>query len=429
MPITDAREPARNYPIPSAGNDTADEFPRLVAALEMIGVDVAALIAALGGKAPVVHGHPISAIVDLASVLEGKAAVDHAHALDDLSDVAVAGAAAYQVLAKIAGAWQPWTVDLAHVSGTGVLRVDGPQVLTSTEKAQGRSNLAAAPLDSPEFTGTPKVPTVSIVADSFAVANVTMVRAAVAALVASSPSALDTLNELATALGNDPSFAATMTTALAGKQPRDATLTALAALATAADKLIYATGVDTFATSALSAYARTLLAAADAASARTILGSDNVVAIRNLVYAMTTTDYARSSGASGAGTYVTGSDLMEVDSTNTDTTVLFMATARIEVDADASNAGSVEVAMRLEYYNAGVWSAVPAVTGLVRIVGLTAGSGVIKANISCQGRLLQAHRYNTVLWRTRLAIAPTTAYTTVTVFDSAVTFIEQGGML
>ncbi|MCC7267739.1 MAG: hypothetical protein IT546_10425, partial [Caulobacteraceae bacterium] len=35
--------------------------------------------------------------------------------------------------------------------------------------------------------------------------------------VASSPAALDTLNELAAALGNDASFAATMTTALAGK--------------------------------------------------------------------------------------------------------------------------------------------------------------------------------------------------------------------
>jgi len=41
--------------------------------------------------------------------------------------------------------------------------------------------------------------------------------AAVAALVDSSPAALDTLNELAAALGDDSNFAATMTTALAGK--------------------------------------------------------------------------------------------------------------------------------------------------------------------------------------------------------------------
>lgn len=43
------------------------------------------------------------------------------------------------------------------------------------------------------------------------------IAAAIAALVNSSPSALDTLNELASALGNDPNFAASMTASLAGK--------------------------------------------------------------------------------------------------------------------------------------------------------------------------------------------------------------------
>jgi hypothetical protein len=41
----------------------------------------------------------------------------------------------------------------------------------------------------------------------------------IAALVASSPAALDTLNELATALGNDPNFATTITNSLATKAP------------------------------------------------------------------------------------------------------------------------------------------------------------------------------------------------------------------
>lgn len=56
-------------------------------------------------------------------------------------------------------------------------------------------------------------------------------------------------------------------------QPLDATLTALAAVATAADKLIYATGADAFATTSLTAFARTLLAGADALAARNILGT------------------------------------------------------------------------------------------------------------------------------------------------------------
>ena len=41
----------------------------------------------------------------------------------------------------------------------------------------------------------------------------------VAALVDSAPATLDTLNELAAALGDDPNFATTMTTSLAGKEP------------------------------------------------------------------------------------------------------------------------------------------------------------------------------------------------------------------
>lgn len=55
-------------------------------------------------------------------------------------------------------------------------------------------------------------------------ATTEFVKAALAALVASSPAALDTLNELAAALGNDPNFATTMTNALAGKAPKATTL-------------------------------------------------------------------------------------------------------------------------------------------------------------------------------------------------------------
>ncbi|WP_349815108.1 phage tail protein [Escherichia coli] len=86
------------------------------------------------------------------------------------------------------------------------------------------------------------------------------VRAAISALVGSSPEALDTLNELAAALGNDPNFATTMTNALAGKQPLDATLTALAALATGANKLPYFTGKDTVAQTDLTSVGRDILA-------------------------------------------------------------------------------------------------------------------------------------------------------------------------
>jgi hypothetical protein len=55
-------------------------------------------------------------------------------------------------------------------------------------------------------------------------------------------------------------------------QPLDATLTALAGLATAADRLPYATGIDTFALSTFTAFGRSLVADADAATGRTTLG-------------------------------------------------------------------------------------------------------------------------------------------------------------
>ncbi len=74
-----------------------------------------------------------------------------------------------------------------------------------------------APLANPALTGTPTAPTAAQTANNTQIANTAFVKSAIAALVGSTPAALDTLNELAAALGNDPNFATTMTNALAGK--------------------------------------------------------------------------------------------------------------------------------------------------------------------------------------------------------------------
>ncbi|EIT0498578.1 TPA: phage tail protein [Escherichia coli] len=117
-----------------------------------------------------------------------------------------------------------------------------------------------APLASPALTGVPTAPTAAQGTNNTQIATTAYVRAAISALVGSSPEALDTLNELAAALGNDPNFATTMTNALAGKQPLDATLTALAGLVTGANKLPYFTGTDTVSQTDLTSVGRDILA-------------------------------------------------------------------------------------------------------------------------------------------------------------------------
>lgn len=78
---------------------------------------------------------------------------------------------------------------------------------------------AKAPLASPALTGTPTAPTAAQTVSNTQIATTAYVKAAITALVNSSPGALDTLSELAAALGNDPNFATTMVNALATKAP------------------------------------------------------------------------------------------------------------------------------------------------------------------------------------------------------------------
>lgn len=80
--------------------------------------------------------------------------------------------------------------------------------------------------------------------------------------------------------GNFASFADTSGTVLADSgydaadfQPVDATLTSISSLGTAADRTIYTTGVDTWAETPLTSFARTILDDANAAAVRTTIGA------------------------------------------------------------------------------------------------------------------------------------------------------------
>lgn len=157
----------------------------------------------------------------------------------------------------------------ARDTHTGTQLAETISDFVSTVRAQRLNQLAApnaeVPLNAQRLSGA---------ADPVNPQDLTTrawVLARISDLVSSSPAALDTLNELAAALGNDPNFATTVSTALGNKQPLDTDLTAIASLASAANKLPYATGAGTWALADLTAQGRSLLAAADLAALKAIL--------------------------------------------------------------------------------------------------------------------------------------------------------------
>jgi hypothetical protein len=107
----------------------------------------------------------------------------------------------------------PSTTSIGDVSATELGYLDG---VTSAIQTQ---ITAKAPLASPALTGTPTAPTAAAGTNTTQVATTQFVGTAVSALVAAAPAALDTLNELATALGNDASFSTTVTNSIALKAP------------------------------------------------------------------------------------------------------------------------------------------------------------------------------------------------------------------
>lgn len=235
------------YWVLDAGNDVVDGYlttsggdPLRIDDIPSIA-DITGLTAALAAKADAVHVHDIDDVTGLQAALDGKL------------DESVAGAfgltllgAANVAAAKGSLAYTKGDVGLGNVDNTSDAN---KPVSTATQTALDLK----APIDSPVFTNIPAAPTPAQGTNTTQLATTAFVAAAIAALLNSAPGALDTLDELAAALGDDPNFATTVTNALANKQPLDSDLTAIAALTT-------------------QGFGRSLLTGADAAAIRTLIG-------------------------------------------------------------------------------------------------------------------------------------------------------------
>lgn len=108
----------------------------------------------------------------------------------------------------------------AAQGGKADTAVQPAEMASAIETATGDK----APLLSPDLTGSPTAPTAAASTDTTQIATTAFVQAVVAALINGSPGALDTLNELAAAMGDDPNFAATVTNAIAAKLAKSANL-------------------------------------------------------------------------------------------------------------------------------------------------------------------------------------------------------------
>jgi hypothetical protein len=109
-------------------------------------------------------------------------------------------------------------------TGNATAIADAALSIAKTNGLQTALN-AKASLTSPTFNGTPTLPTGTIATtqtagnNTTAVATTAFVRTAVADLIDTAPETLDTLNELAAALGDDPDFATNIATSIGLKAP------------------------------------------------------------------------------------------------------------------------------------------------------------------------------------------------------------------
>lgn len=222
----------------------------------------------LSGKASTSHSHAVSDVTGLQTALDAKAPLaspaltgtpsaptptagdnttklattafvqnavssSAVAALDDIGDVTITTPADNEVLAYNSGTG---TFINQTASEAGLATASHSHAISNVTGLQGALD-AKAPLASPALTGTPLAPTAAAATNTTQIATTAFVQAAITALVDGAPGAIDTLNELAAALGDDPNFATTVTNDLAGKLVKASNLADLTNAATARTNL------------------------------------------------------------------------------------------------------------------------------------------------------------------------------------------------
>ncbi|HEX2578676.1 MAG TPA: hypothetical protein VHK88_20195 [Aquihabitans sp.] len=156
------------------------------------------------GEVEVLTGATVKTMLALVKADVGLGNVDNT--ADTAKPVSTAQQAALDLKANLASPTFTGTVGGITKAMVGLGNVDNTSDATK--------------FTSPALTGTPTAPTATAGTNTTQVATTAFVQAAAAALVDAAPGTLDTLNELAAALGDDPAFATTVTNLVAAIDTR-----------------------------------------------------------------------------------------------------------------------------------------------------------------------------------------------------------------
>jgi hypothetical protein len=184
--------------------------------------DVSGLQNALDSKQPSgvyasgIHYHISSDITDFNSAVSGLIPPSNFTSLTGLSGIVVTNSGTnYFVTLSDPTIQLADITDLSSNARTFLLTPSSSNLNTLISDETGSGNLVFN--NSPAFSGTPTVPTAPSGTNSTQIASTAFVRTEISNLIDSAPSTLDTLNELAAALGDDPNFATTIASGLGQK--------------------------------------------------------------------------------------------------------------------------------------------------------------------------------------------------------------------